>query len=134
MSNKIISVLSILVTGIGIGSVLAFLFLGQFTWKGKSIQENRNNLIRLYELLEPGQSDTAAAKTIITHIRKERIHADQNNNSNVWYVSAPPEFFVTHWVLVVYIQDQVITCVRFGTGDDVNVTPADAPKQKGICK
>lgn len=105
-----------------------------FDWSDETKKESHERLIGIYKAIDLGENDAAVAKKIITKTYREKVYVEDNGRNSVWYVSAPDEFFQSHWVLTLCFLDEHLEGARFGVADNVNVPPNDAPSPKGICK
>ena len=129
--------------GLVAGIVISYALLG-FNWSDYKIMESRERLVRIYDEVALGENETSVAKKIIANVDRGRIFVHSGSIKRIggeetytdkvvsqYYVSSPMEFFVGNWGLSLCFVDGQLHGSYFGTSDDADIRPPDAPLPKG---
>ena len=113
-------------------SLIAFSLCIFFQYVPVGKEHNRERINTIFQEIQKSDLKKDVALKIIEFLpRGFYVYFDDENRL---YVSAPREFLQGHWVLRVCFKGDIVSGKSIGTGDDIDITPNEAPAAVGICK
>ena len=96
-------------------------------------EDQRRQLLKIYDLVSVGAPVGEASQIVLANLGNASFYTRSDLQTARWYVSASSDLFQGQWVLIICIERESVTGMRFGVGDDVGVKPKEAPTDKGRC-